>query len=615
MLEINNPNDNKYTTNESYGQYDVMPASELMMLGVGQPSPNILKNANQFILSNISDHNILQYGLKQGFSSYRTLVKKLLCDLSNTKSDEINENNIYMTNGISQSVFMIASLLRSKYDTVYVEELTYFIMINVFKDLNYNIKTFSINDINKLEQDLQSHENGALIYLIPFCNNPTGKSIYIDDILHLKHILPTNCVCLSDETYQFLHFDNTHFNKCLALYSDNIISLGTFSKILAPGIRLGWMYTNYQYNGEHFYKYLDNTGFMDSGGSVNPVIAYMITNNIKKNYENYIEFINIIKEDLKSKQQIIYDALTFYNGYFEVIKPDGGYFVFVKSLLINSTRLLELAKHCGLSFHIGNKFSPNKNHDNWFRLSVSYYSYYDFSKYFLQRISNLMKLINLEVQNKYEVSIFGYGRLGKQIENNLAKPSSKYMKYNILTRNYKQENINNIGDIIIDVTSSDGTIDLIRYLTENKLNRKIIIGTTGHTKEQIDIIKEYSKKNAIVYCSNFSNGIQNLVKMIRSLDKVWDNAHILDIHHMHKKDSPSGTAKLLAKELEKLNIATEIESERTGEVIGTHKITLKGENEELVLVHKAENRDIFANGCINLIEKIKHKSSGFYDFL
>lgn len=600
---------------EQFGQYDVMPASELMMLGVGQPSPDILKLAKNFILSNISDHNVLQYGLKQGFSVYRNMVKKLLCDLSDTKSEEIDENNIYMTNGISQSVFMIASLLRSKYDTVYVEELTYFIMINVFKDLNYNIKTFNINDINKLGQDLKSEEKGALIYLIPFCNNPTGKSIYIDEILHLKHILPQNCVCLSDETYQFLHSDNTRFNKCLALYSDNIISLGTFSKILAPGVRLGWMYTNYQYNGQHFYKFLDNTGFMDSGGSVNPVMAYQITQNIQTKYENYIEFINIVKEDLKSKQKIIIDALQFYDGYFDIIIPDGGYFVFVKSLKLDSSRLLELAKHCGLSFHIGNKFSPNKNHDDWFRLSVSYYSYYDFTKYFLQRISNLIKLIEIEVQNRYEISLFGTGRLGKEIENNLAKTSADYKKYNILTRNFKNENINNIGEIIIDVTSPDGTIDLIQFLTENKLNRKLIIGTTGHTKEQIDIIKKYSKKNVVVYCSNFSNGIQNLVKMIRSLDKVWNNAHILDIHHIHKKDAPSGTAKLLAKELEKLNIVTEIESRREGEVIGTHVITLKGENEEFIITHKAENRDIFANGCINLIEKIKHKTSGFYDFI
>jgi dihydrodipicolinate reductase/aspartate/methionine/tyrosine aminotransferase len=613
---------------EQYGQYNVTPASEMMMLSVGQPSPDILKDASKFISSDITDIQVLQYGMKQGFESYRHLVKKLLCDLTDidkTNIDKINidktniekintsiidEKNIYMTNGISQAIFMLGSLFRSKYDTVFVEELTYFIMINVFKDLNYNIKTFSIDNINKLSEDLKEYPDGALIYLIPYCNNPTGKSIYINDILHLSQILPKKCICLSDETYQFLHFNN-RLNRCLALYSDNIISLGTFSKILAPGIRLGWLYTKLQYENKNLCTYLDDTGFMDSGGSVNPVMANIITNNIMNNYKSYLNFIDSIKLELESKQKIIMECLTFYSGYFEFIKPDGGYFIFVKSLKINSSRLLELAKQCGFSFHIGNKFAPNKNYDDWFRLSVSYYSLEDFEKYFAHRISNLIKLIDLETQNKIDVSIFGSGRLGKLIYSKLNNNSDN-LNYNILTRNFKNETI---GDIIIDITTPQGTINLINFLIENKLHRKLIIGTTGHTEEEIELIKKYSHHNAVILCPNFSNGIQNLVKMIRSLDKYFHTAFIQDIHHIHKIDAPSGTALLLKRELDKLNIDTKIESIRKGEIIGTHIITLRSNNEELVLTHIADNRDIFASGCINLIEKIKQKDKGLYDFI
>lgn len=597
-------------TTEQYGQYTVFPASEMMMLGVGQPSPSILEKANKFISAPIQDINVLQYGLKQGFSSYRKLVKKLLCDLSDIKPEKINENNIYMTNGISQGIFMLGSLFRQKYDTIFVEELTYFIMINVFKDLHYKIKTFNINNLHKLQKDLEEHPNGALIYVIPYCNNPTGKSVYIDDVMHLSHILPKNCICLSDETYQFLQTDNTRFNQSLALYSDNIISLGTFSKILAPGVRLGWIYTNLTYSFKNLCAYLDDTGFMDSGGSVNPIIAYQITNNINSHFSEYKEFLNQIKIDLIIKEGIITKTLRDYPEYFQYEHSDGGYFIFVKSLKLNSSRLLELAKQCGLSFHIGNKFAPNKNYDDWFRLSVSYYSKEDFDKYFAHRISNLIKLVDLETQTKIEVSIFGAGRLGKLIYSKLSDNSNLLktdIKYNVLTRNFKHETI---GDIIIDVTTPEATIDLISFLMENKLHKKLIIGTTGHNTEQLNLIKEYSKKNAVILCPNFSNGIQNLVKMIRNLDKVWDCAHILDVHHIHKKDAPSGTAKLLKLELEKLDIRTEIESHRQGEVVGTHIISIKGNNEELILTHRAENRDIFATGCINLIEKIKQKDNG-----
>ena len=165
------------------------------------------------------------------------------------------------------------------------------------------------------------------------------------------------------------------------------------------------------------------------------------------------------------------------------------------------------------------------------------------------------------------------------------------------------------------MTSPQGSIDLINFLTENKLNKKLIIGTTGHADDQLKIIKEYAKKNAVVICSNFSNGIQNMVKMIRNLDKIWQTAKIIDLHHINKKDAPSGTALLLKRELEKRYIIVEIESIRKDEIIGTHIITLKGINEELTLSHNVENRDIFATGCINLIEKIKTKPNGLYDFI
>lgn len=604
---------------EQYGQYTVKPASELMMLGVGQPSPDILKEANKFILSPIENENILQYGMKQGFSSYRKLVKKLLCDLcDDLEQDDIDENNIYMTNGVSQAVFMLSSLFRSKYDTIFVEELTYFIMINVFKDLKYNIKTFSLDKLEAFKNDIKSYPNGALIYVIPFCNNPTGKTIDRFKLSAFLHSIPKNCICMSDETYQFLQFDKNISNIPLAddakIYeTNNVISLGTFSKILAPGVRLGWLYTNLKYENKNLCDYLDDTGFMDSGGSVNPIIAYMITQNITQKYNEYLQFLDWIKTELESKQQIVIDSLSFYNGYFEVIKPDGGYFIFVKSLKLNSSRLLELANMCGISFHIGNKFAPNKNYDDWFRLSVSYYSRKDFTDYFCHRITNLIKLIDLETQNKYVVSVFGNGKLGKQIvkefdSNNI----SNSIKYNLLTRNFRNEQM---GDIIIDVTNASGTVELINFLTEKKLNKKLIIGTTGHSTEDIELIKEYSKNNAVILCPNFSNGIQNLIKMIRSLDKVWKNATILDVHHINKKDSPSGTALLLKKELEKLKIPTSIESERKGEVIGLHTITLIGDNEQLIITHNAENRDIFAKGCVNLIEKIKIKNNGLYDFI
>ena len=604
---------------EQYGQYNVTPASEMMMLGVGQPSPYYLSQMKKFVFSSEEldiDTSIFQYGRKQGFESYLELIKKLTFDYTKFS---MNTKYLYMTNGVSQAVFMLSSLFRSKYDTIFVEELTYFIMINIFKDLKYNIKTFSLNKLDIFEEELKNYNNGVLIYLIPFCNNPTGKTMKKNEQKKFINILENNykCICISDETYQFLHFaqdntDNDYIdNKPFAIYNKKIISLGTFSKIFAPAVRLGWLYTYLDCDGTDFCDYLNDTGFLDSGGSVNPLMAYIITKQITKFYDSFNNMISTIINGLQTNLNIVINTLDKHKNYFEYIKPNGGYFIFVKSLKLKSQTLLKLALESGISFHVGNKFAPDNNYDEWFRLSLSYYTKEDFEKYFSLRINNLVKLIDLEIQknNILGVSLFGNGKLGILI-NNLLKQEN--IKYNVLTRNFYNENI---GDIIIDVTTSQATINLINFLTEKKINKKLIIGTTGFTDEDLNIIKNYSIKNAVILCPNFSDGIQNMIKMIRNLDKVWKIANIIDIHHIHKKDSPSGTALLLKKELEKKEIITNIESRREGEVIGTHTIILNGKNEQITLSHNAENRNIFAKGCINLIEKIKKIQYGLYDFI
>lgn len=602
-----------------YGQYKVKDASEFMMLGVGQPSPAILDDAKIFINSNINDCNVLQYGVKNGFEKYRYLVQKLLTDLLNTNSDNINFNkdNIYMTNGISQAVFMLASLFKTKgYETVYVEDLTYFIMINIFKDLGFNIKSFKLSELDKLKIELDNNKK-SIVYLIPFCNNPTGLTMKKYELDEFLTCFNKDTIILSDETYQFLHYKinkpNQYIidNRPLALYSDNIISLGTFSKILVPGIRLGWIYSTYKFDDNYsLYNWIDDTGFMDSGGSVNPVIAYIITENLLNKYNEYINFLDFILRDLNLKSQHVLNTLNKYPEHFEVIIPDGGYFIFVKSKTLASKQLLKIASEkCKFNFHEANKFSINKKYNYSFRISVSYYSMIDFYNNFDVRISSFVDNINCF---RNDIAIYGNGKLGNLIKEEINT------EYSCLTRELNKKDF---GKIIIDVTSPQGTINLIKkcyeYYSNDKLP-KLIIGTTGHTDEQIHQITKYSEYATVVYCSNFSNGIQNILNIIRNLTFNVNYIEIKDIHHIHKKDSPSGTAKLLKKELEKVynNIDINIISERTGEIIGIHYIILYGINENITLIHNAENRNIFAKGCIDLINKLKnHYNSGLYEWL
>ncbi len=598
------------THNEFFGQYKVKDAAETMVLGVGQPSPYILKDALKFINYNIHSDNseVLQYGFKSGFDSFRSLVEKLLVDYTNTY---VNKDDIYMTNGVSQAVFMLASLFKNKfgYDTVYVEDLTYFIMINIFKDLGFNIKSFNLKKLDNLEEELKQNPK-SIVYLIPFCNNPTGRTMLQSELLDFLASINSETIVFSDETYQFLHYpinktEEIILNRSLAYYLPNIISLGTFSKILAPGIRLGWIYSTFMFSEDFSLNdWLDNTGFMDSGGSVNPVIGLMVTRNILNMYDEYKTFLNNIINDLYKKNNYVVNVLKKYPEYFEVIQPHGGYFVFVKSNKIKSRELVKLAlDNCQFSFHEGNKFSIDKVHDNWFRLSVSYYSFDNFKQYFDERLAKLVEEIN---NYQYEVSLYGNGKLGKLIK-------SELYNFNQIDRSL---NVCDFGKIIIDVTSPDGTYQLIKKCIDNKIYPKIIVGTTGHTDTQLELIRIYGNYAPIIYCSNFSNGIQNLVNIIRNLSFKITKIQIKDIHHIHKKDAPSGTAKLLSNELKKVytTIPISIISTREGEVVGYHEIKLFGINESITLIHNAEDRNIFAKGCIDLIDKIKNKENGFYQY-
>lgn len=578
-----------------YGQYQVKPASEFMMLGVGQPSPQILFNSKKFITSDISEIDVLQYGLKQGFENYRQLIKRMYKEFVNCN---ISSENIYMTNGISQGIFMMASLFKKRgYDTVYVEDLTYFIMINIFKDLGFKIKSFQLNSTCDFE-------NKSIIYLIPFCNNPTGKTIYYDSTENILSSIPNDCIIFSDETYHFLHY-----NKCelepLAHYSKNVISFGTFSKILCPGVRLGWIYSKLKIDGIKINKFLDETGFMDSGGSVNPVMAYNVVNGINSNFEEYTVFLNHTIKELRIKNEFIQNEFIKFPQTFEFVKPEGGYFLLVRSLKLDSDTLLKMASDCGFSFHQANKFSIDKTHPNEFRISVSYYSLDDFVTYFPAILNRLVSMID-SIETSPKISLYGKGRIGSLIETELRL---KGYYFNILDRK-----LQDIGDIVIDVTTPEGTINLIQKCISLKTKQKLIIGTTGHSQDQLNIIKEYAKIAPVIYCSNFSDGIQNIIKMIRSLDFTVKSIQIKDVHHIHKKDAPSGTAKILKNELNKVyQIPIEIESSRIGEVIGYHEISLNGDDEIIKLIHHVENRSIFAKGTIKMLEKIKTLYNGFYN--
>jgi 4-hydroxy-tetrahydrodipicolinate reductase len=155
----------------------------------------------------------------------------------------------------------------------------------------------------------------------------------------------------------------------------------------------------------------------------------------------------------------------------------------------------------------------------------------------------------------------------------------------------------------------------ISKLMNSSIKTTLIIGTTGNLC--MDLINEYSTINPVFLCSNFSLGISQFKKIINIIDKELWFPKLVEKHHIHKKDSPSGTAKSL---LQVYNVDKEylkndsIVSIREGEIIGEHELILEGESETIKITHIAHNRDLFAKGCVKLIESVLDKKyiTGLY---
>ena len=168
---------------------------------------------------------------------------------------------------------------------------------------------------------------------------------------------------------------------------------------------------------------------------------------------------------------------------------------------------------------------------------------------------------------------------------------------------------------------------------------KLILGTTGHDEQQISSITAAAKKTTIVKAMNFSVGINILLKLTKDIARIVDeefDIEIVEMHHRHKIDSPSGTAIGLGeaaaagRKTALPDVANwgrdrgtgkrspgEIgfASLRGGEVVGEHKVIFAGNSERIELSHTAYSRELFAKGAVIAAKWANHKDTGLYDMI
>ena len=189
-------------------------------------------------------------------------------------------------------------------------------------------------------------------------------------------------------------------------------------------------------------------------------------------------------------------------------------------------------------------------------------------------------------------------------------------------------------DIIIDFTVPKCTLEILKIAS--KLKKKVVIGTTGFTKKEDDLIERYSKKIPILKAGNMSLGVNLLMYLTEIASKSLNDEYlckVFEVHHKHKKDYPSGTALMLGKGIAEgknknlysligkkfLNKKTfpygkkiNFNSIRKGQIIGEHEVTFSSGKEIIKLNHEAFDRALYADGALVAAKWLTGKKPGLY---
>nr|XP_039248925.1 uncharacterized protein YER152C-like isoform X1 [Styela clava] len=377
-------------------------------LQIGSPGPHCLREVakimkeatvEHFSDSNPRNEEILQYGCCGG--NY-DLKEELVKFLSSNYRNPVEIEDIFMHNGVSQGLANILYHYFQRGETLFVEDPTYW---NLLTDFNTGNSSFKMNAVGvgldengikltELEEHLKKLEAPeiserypykAALYIIPVHQNPSGTILSQDRCAKLiKLARKYDLLVITDDVYSVMTYsapdsdDPTkakppnrlfwHDKKSDPDYKGNVVSASSFSKLVAPGLRLGWFEMS-----KKMYQTFATFFVTDSGSGWNPytsgILAQafklgLIQEHVKKIRREYWRLFNRVHD-------LVNDRLKRYGVYCNL--PKGGLFMWITLPQgFSTTKLLENCVE-ELTFIPGKRCSVSGNHDNCLRLAVAFY--------------------------------------------------------------------------------------------------------------------------------------------------------------------------------------------------------------------------------------------------
>jgi len=345
----------------------------------GFPDPQVfpkkeLAEVASYVIEELGDR-ALQYGPTKGITEFRETLKRFLMN----KGVKIeSDDDIIITTGSQQALDLISRLLINPGDTIIVELPTYLAALNAFKSNEPNIIPIPMDE-NGMRTDILEEEVRKLrrnnvkvkfIYTIPVAHNPTGITMSIDRKKHLLDIASENdLLIIEDDPYSYFVYDEgIDVTPLKTLDKEGrVVYLSTLSKILAPGLRLGWVLGN-----SVLVDYIERAK-QSADLHTSTLNQFIAMEAIKRGIVD--RTIVKAREVYRVKRDVMIDALEKYmvKGT-KWVKPVGGLFmlIWLPSKSIDTKKLLPEAIKEGVAYVPGSAFFADGSGQNTIRLNFSY---------------------------------------------------------------------------------------------------------------------------------------------------------------------------------------------------------------------------------------------------
>jgi len=349
----------------------------LIDLGLGHPSPRLLplallRAAAGYALDR-DDPSILQYGYEAGDSRFRAALSRFLAEHC---AVGLSPEELFVSGGVSQALDLICSVFTRPGNLVLVEEPSYFLALRIFADHGLRVRSVATDACGLLPDALEkclAREPAAFLYTVPTHQNPTGSTLPEPRRQRLLELAARHdLLVLADEVYHLLSYGRsaplTFAGRWRGRDRPRVLSLGSFSKILAPGLRIGWIA-----GPPRLLEPLATCGFLDSGGGLAPFTSALVRSALERG--DLTAHLMELRRTYGGRAAAMTESLRrFLGARAAFTPPEGGFFHWIDlGPDTDPQRLLPRARERGVSFVPGVRFSSDGGQATRLRLSFSYY--------------------------------------------------------------------------------------------------------------------------------------------------------------------------------------------------------------------------------------------------